>query len=31
MIIDSWLEYAIAIAIILTTWVIVVKMLEKKE
>ena len=31
MIIDSWLEYALAIAIILTAWTIVYKMLEKKE
>ena len=31
MIIDSWLEYFIAIAIILTAWTIVYKMLEKKE
>ena len=31
MIIDSWLEYALAIAIILTAWTIVYKMLENKE
>jgi len=31
MIIDSWLEYALAIAIILTAWTIVYKLLEKKE
>ena len=31
MIIDSWLEYVIAITVILSAWVIVVKMLEKKE
>ena len=31
MIIDSWLDYALAIAIILTAWTIVYKMLEKKE
>jgi hypothetical protein len=31
MIIDSWLDYALAIAIILTAWSIVYKMLENKE
>ena len=31
MIIDSWLDYVIAIGIILTAWTIVYKMLEKKE
>jgi hypothetical protein len=31
MIIDSWLDYALAIAIILTAWTIVYKMLENKE
>jgi hypothetical protein len=31
MIIDSWLDYALAIAIILTTWTILVKILEKGE
>ena len=31
MIIDSWLDYALAIAVILTAWTIVYKMLENKE
>ena len=31
MLMDSWLEYFIAIVVILTTWSIVYKMLEKKE
>jgi len=31
MIINSWLDYALAIAIILTAWTIVYKMLENKE
>ena len=31
MIIDSWLDYALAIAIILTAWTIVYKMLDNKE
>jgi hypothetical protein len=30
MIIDSWLDYVIAIALILTTWSIIYKMLEKR-
>ena len=31
MIINSWLEYFIAIVVILTTWSIVYKMLEKRN
>ena len=31
MIIDSWLDYALAIAVILTAWTIVYKMLDNKE
>jgi len=31
MLIANWLEYFIAIVVILTTWSIVYKMLEKKE
>ena len=31
MLIANWLEYFIAIAIILTAWTIVYKLLEKKE
>jgi hypothetical protein len=31
MIIDSWLEYFIAIVVILTAWSIVYKILENKE
>ncbi len=31
MIIDSWLDYALAIAIILTAWTIVYKMLENRN
>jgi hypothetical protein len=31
MIIDSWLDYALAIAIILTTWTILVKILENRN
>ena len=31
MIIDSWLDYALAIAAILTAWTIVYKMLDDKE
>ena len=31
MIIDSWLDYALAIAAILTAWTIVYKMLENRD